>query len=126
MSRVLEIDWGWPPSEVWPNARPHHLALAAARRQYRGDCKLATLVSLGRWRPTRRWRSAQMVVLAYHRRSGPPPDVENVKAALKSAVDSLQDAGLLADDRNANISRVLLRRVPEGQRPRIHVWLKEE
>jgi len=85
-----------PPTELWPNARPHRMAKARAVKAYRHEAAIISKQALGRTRPPR-WTAASIEATFYFptvRRRDP----DNCLAALKAAFDGLRDAGVIADD----------------------------
>jgi len=118
-----------PPSKfIRSNYHPitagHCRARDKAAREYRADGAIAGLEALaGRKAPA--WKSATATVLyRYAGRQRTPqqlPDLENVRAELKHAVDGLQDMGILKNDRHFEIVGV---EFEKAQRPEIVLRLR--
>jgi crossover junction endodeoxyribonuclease RusA len=89
----------WPPKELSPNARLHHMALYRAKKAYRHACGM-TAMSQG----ARRMDAER---LAVHLVFCPPNkqrrDADNCLAAMKAGLDGLADA-LGVDDSRWRVS----------------------
>jgi len=97
-ARTLEVmvSLSLPPRDLWPNARPHHMAKARAAKAYRHEAKLAAKQAMGRAVPVR-WTEAT-IQATFRFTTARRRDPDNCLAALKAAFDGLRDAGLIADD----------------------------
>ena len=86
-----------PDSELWPNARVHHMAKATVVKAYR---MLAGAMALEEWLPLRLREPWSEVSVLYHfywpdRRKR---DKDNALSAMKAGGDGIADAGIVADD----------------------------
>lgn len=89
----------WPPKELSPNARLHHMAKARAKKMYRSACGwTAKQQGAGRIDAER---------LTVHIQFVPPDrrarDVDNMLASIKAGLDGLADV-IGVDDRHWRIS----------------------
>lgn len=85
-----------PPRKLSPNARSHWAPKARATREYRARASMMAQVAMNR-RPRPEWREASLLARWWFpdaRRRDP----DNLVAWLKSAIDGLRDARVLADD----------------------------
>lgn len=117
---MLLVELGWPPDALTPNARVHRFARARAVSAYRleaGWSATATLRALRIERP--QWKRARVNVLAYLGPRRRMPDPDNLLASLKAAIDGLQDAGIVADDRGLELGEIVNR----GRSERSAIWL---
>jgi crossover junction endodeoxyribonuclease RusA len=85
----------WPPKELNPNAGPHWMALAKAKRRYRSTCAMvARLQGAG---------PVEAAGLRVHLTFVPPNrrvrDDQNCMAAMKSGLDGLADVLGVDDSR---------------------------
>lgn len=99
MLERLEIRIGWPPKALFPNSRPNRWEKAKAIQSYRSACGWAAIEAIraaGGIPPRFKAATVQIVATLGHRRRKPDPD--NLAAALKSAWDGLQDAGVYRND----------------------------
>lgn len=110
-----------PPKALHPNARPHWGTKARAAAQYRRDARLASLEALGRKRP--RWARATIQATFYHRTTRSRLDGDNALAAIKAALDALQDAGVLATDRN--VTHLPVVQMVDAKNPRVELMVEE-
>lgn len=89
---MTKFTLSWPPSALWPNARPHWAQKAKATKQYRQEA--AILARGAVFAPIR--------VTFCPKPSGPFPDADNAKAAFKAAQDGIADA-LKVNDRHFDV-----------------------
>lgn len=89
----------WPPKELSPNARRHHMALARSKKAYREACAWTA-----RQQGATRIEAESLVV---HLEFVPPDrmarDWDNMLAAFKAGADGLADV-IGVDDRHWRIS----------------------
>lgn len=90
----LTITLPLPPRACHPNARPHWRAKAAAIKVARWEAGLAARVALGTVAPPR-WTEATVQATFYVARRG---DQDGRISSLKPYLDSLADAGVIAND----------------------------
>ena len=86
----------WPPRELHPNARPHHMAKAAATKAYRTQAHWIT--KAGEINPPA--DGEIMLDVAFH----PPSnrgDLDGMFAAIKAGLDGIADALAVNDRRFA-------------------------
>jgi len=87
LTPAYEITLRWPPRQLNPNARPHHMALNRARQEYKELAYLTTLSAVGRDRPLN-WPTVRCRATFYcpdRRRR----DRDNLAAMLKPAWDGI-------------------------------------
>lgn len=118
MRIVLQL----PPKGLWPNDRVCWQALARARAEYRHDAHIGALEALGR-RKEPAWPRATIQATFFYRSRRSRRDPDNCLAALKSAFDALQDAGVLATDRYLTHLPVLQQVDPAH--PRVEIEIEE-
>jgi hypothetical protein len=96
----LEITIPVPPSETRPNARCHWAKKAKAVKQQRWDASVAAKVALmhGNYRAPE-WTEATVQATFFRAKNGRTADSDNLIAWLKATFDSLQAAGIIANDR---------------------------
>ena len=94
MPRTITIELPLPPKELAANARVHWRQKHRVKSKYRSTAGLLAL-SVDSSRP----RFVRATILARFRFQHPRRrDPDNLLASLKTAFDSLVDAGILADD----------------------------
>jgi crossover junction endodeoxyribonuclease RusA len=121
LSIVVEL----PPPELSPNGRHHWRVKAKATQTYRYACGTVALAELnGRDKP--RWKRARLQIAWYAPTDRRRPDPDNIIAWLKAALDSLKDAGVLADDRDLTIEPPLIDVDAEHPRVLLHVTGMDE
>lgn len=113
----IEIEIPLPPPETSPNARSHWRAKAEAIRIYRDHAAGQAIINmrlLGEpdWLPLKQAR----IRITYFHKTVRFRDPDNILASLKPAIDGLQDAGLLADDRDVVYPPVLRKHDPQNPR----------
>jgi crossover junction endodeoxyribonuclease RusA len=84
----------WPPKELSPNSRQHHMALARVKKRFRSACAL-TALSQGAHRLQAEKLEVNLVFFPPDKRGR---DVDNCVASLKAGLDGLADV-LGVDDR---------------------------
>jgi crossover junction endodeoxyribonuclease RusA len=90
----IDITLPWPPKQLSPNARMHHMALHRAKKAYRAACAQTAIAQGVRHIPAQALRvSLEFVPPTVHRR-----DADNLVASMKSGLDGLADA-LGVDDK---------------------------
>ncbi len=83
----MNIVLPWPPKELSPNARPHHMAHSRARKRYRQACAL-TAKAQGATRIAADSLAVNLTFIPPDRRMR---DDQNLIAAMKSGLDGLAD-----------------------------------
>lgn len=124
--RSLTISLALPPRNLRGNACPFSrgaaLARAVAVKEYRSAAYWRAREAMrGEKAPV--WEKARVRVLWHLPRNGKQQDPDNMLRSLKSAFDGLQDAGVIANDRN------LIHLPPEFARdplrPRVEITVEE-
>ena len=107
-----------PSRTLNPNGRKHWAVKARAVKEYRlAACNAAT--EAANWnRPL--WEKAAVQATFYFRDKR-KRDESNFNAALKSAIDGLQDAGIVVDDSGITLLPAVLKADKENPRVVIHV-----
>ena len=86
-----------PHKVLSPNSRAHWRTIAAKKKAYRAESGWAGKVAGRSWCPPLPWKRVVVQPVFYwpdkRRRDG-----DNANASLKSAIDGLQDAGIIEDD----------------------------
>ena len=86
-ARICTVTLPWPPKELSPNTRQHHMALHRAKKAYRADCawqakdqgmKLVNAETLH-------------VHLTFHKPTKRAMDLDNMLARMKSGLDGLAE-----------------------------------
>ncbi len=91
----LTLSLPLPPRELSPNARPHYMAKARAKKKYR---RFAWATAVGANGGTGdRWPTATCQATFYVR-DRRRRDRDNLLASLKAAFDGLTDARIIEDD----------------------------
>jgi len=132
----LVVTLSLPPADVWPNARPHRMALARARRRQRIDAQYAGLAALqaaersatggSAWKAAPPpWPSGYYQARWYFDRPA-RRDPDNRAAALKSSIDGLVDAGIFSDDQHL-VPLPSRTETCRSHRPRVelHLWRQD-
>jgi crossover junction endodeoxyribonuclease RusA len=90
-----EVTLPWPLKNLSPNARPHYMVLAAAKKKYRYECgmlaKQAKLTDPG---PGKIKIEIEFFPPDRHER-----DTDNLLASMKSGLDGIADAMKVNDNR---------------------------
>lgn len=81
----------WPPKELNPNARMHHMALHRAKKAYRNACWILAKKA-GMSADTLGDAKAASVHLAFYRPDKRGRDGDNLIASMKAGLDGLADA----------------------------------
>lgn len=92
MNQIV-IDLPLPAKELSPNSRAHWARKARAVKSYRW----AARVSGSAKRPERPWQLAS-VLFEFTFRDARRRDKDNLLSSMKSAIDGLADAGIVAND----------------------------
>lgn len=113
-----------PPNELHPNARVHWRAKHRAKAAYRRHCGTSAFLQL----QVRPELPAATIAATFRRRKGRNgqvqlQDPDNLIAWLKTAVDALQDAGLLANDRLVRYEHP--EQVQDDERPGLQLVITE-
>lgn len=95
----LVVEVPIPARELWPNARPHWTAKAKAKKLLRTRTMVEAILAMHREKMQARphWKRASVTATFFFRDSR-RRDRDNCLAALKSAFDGLEDAGIVAND----------------------------
>lgn len=118
------MDLPLPPRELHPNARASWQAKHRAKSAYRKRCGDDVFLQL----QVRPCLHAAAISLVYWTAAGKrggwkEHDPDNLIAWAKTAIDSLQDAGVLADDRRVRYEHPVQGR--DDQRPRLVIVITE-
>lgn len=109
-----------PSRDLSPNGRCHWARKARAVKAYRNAAWAESLIAMTQNMPIPRWKRATIEATYYLRdRRGLVSDQDNRISSLKSAVDGLVDAGILADDRGVTWKPVAV--LVDRQRPRVEL-----
>ncbi len=85
----------WPPKELNPNARMHHMALAKAKKAYKEACMLqAKSQKLGKVDS-----DALHLTITFHQPDRRLRDLDNMLASIKRGLDGLRDVLGVDDSR---------------------------
>lgn len=90
MTHVALIRLSWPQRELFQNDRSHHFAKAKAVRAYKAQAwKLALEQNVKRLNT-----KTPTLIFSFHPRTGPgrKPDLHNMPATMKAAIDGIADA----------------------------------
>jgi hypothetical protein len=100
VSESVTIQLNLPAQPLWQNRRYHWRDKGKAAKAYRDEAFVATYNKLSGQKP--RWRCARVDMMFYFpdRRNR---DALNAAAAMKPAIDGVVDAGLIVDDKWANL-----------------------
>jgi crossover junction endodeoxyribonuclease RusA len=91
----LNLVLPWPPKELSPNARLHHMALARVKKRFRVACGLQAMAQ-GARRLQAENLALRVVFVPPDRRAR---DVDNCVAAMKAGFDGLADVLGVDDSR---------------------------
>lgn len=100
---VIDITLPWPPTTLSPNARPHFMALAKAKKAYRKACGWQSVAAIGRTVVPAGPLAVHLTFIPPDRRSY---DEDNLVARMKAGLDGLADA-LRVDDRDFRVTHDL-------------------
>lgn len=109
-----------PPKELSPNARPHHMAKAKKKREYR---QLAAVLATNELDSSCPWKSATVRIRWYHKTMR-FPDKDNALGWLKCAWDGLEDAGVVENDRDMTYLPVEMAK--DKNNPRVEIEVQED
>ena len=84
----MTITLPWPPKELSPNARQHHMALARAKKAYRSVCAWQAKAQGAKPIPS---DARPLVCLTFVPPDRRARDRDNMLAAMKSGLDGLAD-----------------------------------
>lgn len=93
---MMTLHLDLPPRELSPNARVHWRVKAAAVARYR---KAVALWAMSLWSGRPPADEIDVRITWYHPARGRHPDPDNCVAMLKPAMDGLQDARVVVNDR---------------------------
>ena len=92
-----------PPTELDPNKRSHWAKKANAKKKYREACALTMLADRPKIdiKPVRGQLPLEEagIYIRWNSNSNKPKDPDNIIAHCKTAIDALQDANILKNDR---------------------------
>ena len=114
----IEIHLPWPPKELSPNARLHHMAKARAAKKYRVDCWALSVKVLAGRSDWRRYPGRFHLWITFEPPDRRKRDDDNVTAAFKNGRDGLADA-LGVDDSRFIAHPFLSESVHKGGRVKI-------
>ena len=123
MKLALLLDIPLPPANLSPNARCSWRVKAAAVKEYRETVGWRAKAEIAKLRP-HDFPLGEVTAFAYfywpdRRRR----DEDNPMAALKAAWDGLQDAGVVANDRDLHPQFVGFR--VDKENPRVHLIIQQ-
>src|SRR5688572_9452789 len=98
-AQSIEIRLDWPPPELKPYSRIHWAALAAAKREYRRECRLLARNAMDT-RTAYPLSAPVEALVVFTVPKGGMPDTDNALASIKAGIDGICDAGVLANDRD--------------------------
>jgi len=89
-----------PPRPLWPNARPHWHVKARAVKLLRTRAKVEAILAMraAGFDERPQWSRANVSITYFYPDNRKRPDRDNALAALKSAFDGLEDAGVVGND----------------------------
>ena len=91
---MIEVTLPWPPKELSPNSRPHHMALARHKKKYKEAC-----FWVAKQQGVQPMQAESLnVQMTFFRPAKHHYDADNLVAAMKSGLDGLALA-LGVDDR---------------------------
>jgi len=93
---TVAVVFSLPPKSLHPNARGHWKWVARDRHRYSDSCIARTLNALAGNRP--RWKYAACQ-LRYYRTSKRRMDPDKLLSWAATAIDALQEAGLIENDK---------------------------
>lgn len=119
---AITIRLAWPPKELSPNYRAKHWSgPAAARAAYRWECRVDARNARD-CRTEYPLKAPVEATVVFSVPKGNMPDVDNALASIKSGVDGICDAGILANDRDIASWQVSVER---GVKREVVLILKE-
>jgi hypothetical protein len=126
MEPVLIVTLPLPPKELYPNARPHHMALARHKAKYRGDAKLAAMCDIANQRGnygSLPFTKATMQATFYKRdKRGLMADGDGSLSALKAGIDGIADANVVDNDRH--VQHLPVKFQIDKNNPRVEIEIK--
>ena len=115
----------YPPAELRPNTRAHHLAVAAARKKYRTTCAWLAKVSIGQF--GRLSANAPEIIVEstiVQNSKRYRLDDDNAVRMLKHILDAVQDATGINDSKYR--VRIPEQKVGKVKNPEVRVFLSAE
>lgn len=116
---VLDI----PPKELNPNSRSFWRVKRLAVKAYREHAKEESMIAAYRSGMSESLREVQIQAAFYRARSS-SMDGDNALAMLKPAFDGLQDAGIIANDRQITHLPVLF--FKDAESPRVELRIEAQ
>lgn len=82
------VELPWPPRILWPNSRPHHMALYRARKAYKSRCATHCLII-----PRQAFIGADRLsaYITFRIPDARRRDMDNMLAAIKAGIDAASD-----------------------------------
>ena len=122
-SEALTFQLPLPDRRLSPNARSHWAIKARMVKAARGAARVEALRVLD-GRPAPRWGRATLQPAVFLGPKNRQPDPDNLLASLKSYIDGLADAGIVANDKDLWPERPTFSRVTKF--PRIEITILPE
>jgi crossover junction endodeoxyribonuclease RusA len=119
VSGIIVITLPIPPKELSPNGRFHHMVKARAVKRYRQAAHIVTVGELAGDRP--KWKEATAQV-RWYTKTKRRPDADNALSSMKPVWDSMQDAGLLDNDRGLTHKPIVF--AVDKQNPRVVITVE--
>lgn len=119
MSNPFTITINWPGKGCDPNARVHWRRKAADTATSRREAWAECIRVPGHCRG---WKAARVNVAAYHK-TARFRDQQNIIAALKGAIDGVEDSGLIVND--AGLEWGIVDRQKDAASPRLVLTFTE-
>ena len=111
-----------PARKLSPNARVHWAEKSKLVKASRKVAHLASLEALNLRRPPG-WLKAKMEVKAFFKTLN-FPDPDNLTSSMKSQIDGIADAGIIANDKSLWPERPVFAK--DTRNPRIEITITEE
>ena len=112
-----------PPKELNPNSRAFWRVKRLAVKAYREHAKTESMVAAYRYSLYDPFREVK-IQASFYRRRNVPMDGDNALAMLKPAFDGLQDAGIIANDRQITHLPVLF--FKDAESPRVELRIEAQ
>ena len=96
---MIEIVFGWPPSDLSPNKRLHWAKLATAKKEYRKNCLSASREQLKKYSKLNNLPERLVLEMTFIPPDRRSYDRDNLVARMKSGIDGLSDALRINDKR---------------------------
>ena len=124
-SASIYVTISLPAKALWPNQRGHVMVYRRCAKRYRAEAGWAARIEWRSMGSGASWKEAKVRPVFYwpDKRSR---DKDNALAAIKSALDGLQDAGVIVDDAGLRPQEPVF--MVDRERPRLvlEVWPVDE